>query len=74
MKRHIEIWLRLVTAFPINAMSAHVVEASGTGDAGADLHLAVVHSADPHLTMHVAARGFFPGGLRTTRPGAHLIR
>ncbi|MFV0408347.1 MAG: DMT family transporter [Paracoccus sp. (in: a-proteobacteria)] len=67
------IWLRLLAAFLITAMSALVREASDKAALGQIIFWRSAVALIP-ICIYMAIRGDFPGALRTRHPGMHLVR
>ena len=69
----IGIWLRVLAAFLITAMSALVREASDTAVLGQIIFWRSAVAMIP-ICIYMALRSDFPGALRTSRPKAHFLR
>ncbi|WP_299686759.1 DMT family transporter [uncultured Tateyamaria sp.] len=67
------IWLRLLAAFLITAMSAAVHEAAKTVAIGQIMFWRSVIALVP-IVIYTALRSEFPQALQTARPGLHLTR
>ncbi|MFV0292280.1 MAG: DMT family transporter [Paracoccus sp. (in: a-proteobacteria)] len=67
------IWLRLVAAFLITAMSALVREISDKAALGQIIFWRSAIAMGP-ICIYMALRNDFPSAFRTSRPGAHLLR
>ncbi|WP_415920670.1 DMT family transporter [Tateyamaria sp. SN6-1] len=67
------IWLRLLAAFLITAMSAAVHEAAKTAAIGQIMFWRSIVALVP-ITIYMAVRSEFPAALWTRRPGLHVTR